>query len=276
MPRVSLDVSYLRRWYGNFAVTDNLAVAASDYTAYNLTAPTDARLPGGGGYAVTGLYDVSPAKFGQVTNFVTSASNYGKQTDHWNSLDISVNARLRALTFQGGTSTGHSVTDNCAIVAKLPEVLGTTPLAYCHVSPPFITQFKGLASYTIPKVAVQVSGTFQSLPGAPLAANFVASNALVAPALGRNLSSGAGGNVTVNLIAPGTVYGARINQLDLRATKILKFSNKRLLIGADLYNSLNSGAVQTYNQSFTPGGSWLIPTLIEPARFAKITASFDF
>ena len=38
---------------------------------------------------------------------------------------------------------------------------------------PFATQFKGLVSYTIPKVTVQVSSTIQSLPGASLAANLV-------------------------------------------------------------------------------------------------------
>ena len=35
------------------------------------TAPVDARLPGGGGNQICGLYDVTPTLFGQVNNVVT-------------------------------------------------------------------------------------------------------------------------------------------------------------------------------------------------------------
>jgi hypothetical protein len=47
-------------------------------------------------------------------------------------------------------------------------------------------------------------------------------------------------------------------------------------VGLDLYNALNSSVIQTYNQTFVPGSSWLVPTLILPARFAKISAQVDF
>ena len=65
-----------------------------------------------------------PTKFGQVQNYNTLSDKYGKQIDHWNGFDISVNARLQnGLTLQGGVGTGKQIEDNCEVVAKLPEML---------------------------------------------------------------------------------------------------------------------------------------------------------
>ena len=47
-------------------------------------------------------------------------------------------------------------------------------------------------------------------------------------------------NVTVNLIEPGSRYGDRINQLDFRVAKLLRFGGKRTMLALDLYNALNS------------------------------------
>ena len=44
--RASMDVSYFRRWYGNFTVTDNLTIAPTDFDPFNITAPVDSRLIG--------------------------------------------------------------------------------------------------------------------------------------------------------------------------------------------------------------------------------------
>ena len=64
-----------------------------------------------------------------------------------------------------------------------------TPVSpYCHVAYGMLTQFSGLSSYVVPKVDVQLAATFQSKPGAMLAANYAVPNADVAPSLGRDLS----------------------------------------------------------------------------------------
>jgi hypothetical protein len=273
-PRVSVNIGYFRRWFGNFLATDNLAVKASDYTSYSISAPADSRLPGGGGNVITGLYDVSPTLFGQTNNFISLADNYGSQTQHWNSLEINLTARVRqGLTFQGGTSTGRLTTNTCEIRAQLPETATLNP--YCNVVPPFLTQFKGLASYTVPRVGVQISGTLQSIPGANLAANFSVPTATVAQSLGRPLA-GSAAFASVNLVTPGDIQGDRVNQVDLRAGKVLRFGHTRMQLSLDLYNALNSSAIQTYNQTFIAAGNWLTPTLILPSRFAKITAQVDF
>jgi len=286
LPRAALEVGYYRRVYGGFTVTDNRAVGATDYTPFSITAPLDPRLPGGGGYALGGLFDVVPAGFGRVDNLVARAGNFGEQIERWNGVDVTLNARLpHGLAVQGGLSTGRTTTDNCAVISLLPEALfgatslGTAnagswlPAQYCHLESPFLSQIKALGAYTIPKIDVQFSGTFQSKPGAQLAANFNVSSAVAAASLGRPLSGGAA-NVTVNLVEPGALYGDRINQLDFRVAKILRFGRTRSQVGLDLYNALNSSAVQTYNQTF--GARWLTPTLVLPARFAKVSVQFDF
>jgi Carboxypeptidase regulatory-like domain len=274
LPRLSLLASYNRRWFQNFLVTDNLAVTASDFTSFSVTAPPDSRLPGGGGYVVSGLYDVNPLLFGQTRNFITRASNYGNQISYWHGVDVTLNSRLAdGLTLQGGFSTGRPVTDSCEVRVKLPE---TNPLnPYCHFADAFKMQMKWLGTYTIPKALVQVSATFQSVPGTSLAANYAAPNAAIAPSLGRNLSGNLA-NATVNLIEPGSQYGDRINQLDFRAGKVFRFGRTRTQISLDLYNLLNVDAVQSYNQTFVANGSWLLPTGILAARFAKITGQIDF
>ena len=274
LPRVSVNVGYFRRWFGNFLVTDNLAVGPDDFGAFSVTAPQDPRLPDGGGQVISGLYNIDPQMQGQVDNFLTHSDRYGTQTRHWNGVEVNFTARVRdGLTFQGGTSTGRTTTNNCEIREALPEIAPLDP--YCDVEPPFTTQFKGLASYIIPVVDVQLSGTFQSIPGNQLAANYNVPSAVIQPSLGRPLAGNAP-FANVNLVEPGEVRGDRINQLDFRASKILRFGGWRTQLSVDLYNAFNSSAIQQYNQAFIAGGAWLTPTLILPARFAKVTAQVDF
>ena len=84
-------------------------------------------------------------------------------------------------------------------------------------------------------------------------------------------------NVTVNLIEPGTLYGDRVNQLDFRVAKLLKIAGTRTRISVDLFNALNSAAVITYNQTYSPESSaWLTPTSVLAARVARIGATFEF
>ena len=92
--------------------------------------------------------------------------------------------------------------------------------------------------------------------------------------LGRNLSSG---NVTVNLVAPATLYASRRNNVDFRVAKILRYGRTRTQIGLDIYNLTNTDVVTGYNQTYSPTSTtWLTPTDILPARYAKISAQFDF
>jgi hypothetical protein len=280
LPRMAVNVGYFRRWYGNFTVTDNLAVAASDYGAYSIVAPLDPRLPAGGGTVVGGLHDVNGNKVGQVNNYVTFADNLGGQIEHWNGVDANVNLRLReGMLLQGGVSTGRTMTDDCNIAnAYLNGVIVSNSLGavqstqMCHLQSPFLTQVKLLGTYTIPKVDLRVAATYQSFPGPQILANYVATNAIVQPSLGRPLSGGAA-NTTVNIVAPGTIYGERANQLDVRFSKLLRFYGVRSAVNLDLGNVFNANAVLSENNNFA---SWQTPLSIMPPRLVKFSLQLDF
>jgi hypothetical protein len=280
MPRISVDLSYFRRWYGNFFVTDNRAVSAADYTTFSLTAPgSDSRLPTAGS-RIDGFRDLNPNRVGQVDNFVTSAGRYGSQTEHWNGIDVTLDARPRAgLRFAGGISTGRTTMDNCEVAAEVPESLLVggvwTPSQFCHQQGKFLTQLKWLGSYTIPRIDVLVSGAFQSLPGPEILASYVAPNAVVAPLLGRNLSGNAA-NISLQLLSPGNLYGERLNQLDLRIAKILQLGRARTAVNLDLFNVLNNNAILSQNNAFGGTTPWQTPQSILTARFIKISAQVDF
>ncbi len=278
IPRVSLDVGYFRRIWGNFRVTDNLLLSPADYDFFSLTAPRHPELPGGGGYTIEGLRNVKPAAFGREQNFNTLSGKYGKQIEHWNGFDITVNARLQnGLTMQAGTSTGRTHENDCEVVAKLPELNSGNnmrPLGYCDRSTPWQTQFKGYAVYTVPRVDVQVSGTLRSTIGNDYNANFTATNAVLASSstLGRPLSGNAA-NISIALLAPNSTFIERRNELDMRFGKIIRFGRMRNVISLDVFNMLNSDALVTLNQSFA---SWLAPTEILNARLMKISYTLDF
>ena len=82
--------------------------------------------------------------------------------------------------------------------------------------------------------------------------------------------------MTVNLIAPDTIFADRRNNIDFRVAKILRYGRTRTQVGVDIYNLTNTDVVTSYNQTFVAGGAWLTPTAIQPARYVKISAQFDF
>ncbi len=279
-PRVALSLGYFRRWYGNFVVTDDRAVTAGDYDRFSVSAPADAQLANAGA-KVDGIFNLKPAAFGRPSdNYVTFASNYGTQIQHWNGVDLTVNARPRDGVFlQGGMSTGRTSTDNCEVAAKLPSVLlaGSvwTPMQYCHQDTKFVTQVKLVGTYTVPKVDLLLSAVLQSLPGPSIQANWVASNAAIAGSLGRSLSGGAQ-NITVALLTPGAAYSDRSNVVDWRLGKFLRVAGARTLVSLDLYNLFNSSAVLTQNNAFGGTTRWLTPQSIQLARYGKVSAQIDF
>ena len=297
MPRVSGTLGYNRRWWGNFYYTDNRAVGASDFDQVTITAPRNEFLPDGGGYPVS-FFLAKEAKFGQFDNYFTFAKDYGDVTYYWHGLDYDVNARMtNGVNLQIGASTGRGVRDTCEVQASLPESTlnvafgtGISQVDACAVNEPWQTNVRGLASYTIPKSDVLVSAIARSIAnnvpqttqdavatnGLSLNANYDVTSAQVLAAIGRPLPGGAA-TQSINLVKPGEVYGPRINAVDMRFAKILRFGRTRTNVGIDLYNIFNTNTGTTFNQNFgTDGATYRQEVTLLNPRFLRFNVTVDF
>jgi hypothetical protein len=275
-----VEAGYFRRWYGNFRVNDNVALAPGDFTAFTVTAPQATGLSSSG-QALT-VFDAN--RVVQAQTVTTRASHYGEQIERWNGVDVTINARPReGLVFFGGVSTGKTLSDNCEIVAQVPESLAaaqgpttiTRPREYCRLESPFLTQFKMNGAYTIPRADVLVSATFQSVPGPVLQANYVVTQrAPGVPLVGSPTATVALLPAIGGVGGFGAEYGERLNQVDLRVGKLLRVARTRATVNVDVFNLFNGSAVTVENASFP--AAFRRPTQIMLARFVKISAQFDF
>jgi hypothetical protein len=270
-----MTLAYFRTWYGNFRVTDNLAVAPGDFDPFCVTAPQDTRLPGGGGQAICGLYDIKPAQFGLVDNLVTEATRFGKQTEVYNGVDLTLNARFgKGGLLSGGLNTGRTVTDNCGVLMDSPQK------RFCRVTLPLEgqTQVKFSGVYPLPW-DLQVSATYQDLAGIPITASHVATNAQIAPSLGRNLGQCRGaatctGTATVELIEPNTMFENRLRQFDLRFTRKIQIGGTRLQGMFDAYNVFNASSILAMTTRY--GAAWLQPSQVLGGRLFKFGVQVDY
>jgi hypothetical protein len=282
MPRMSVNAAYFRRIYGNFTVVDNTLVGPENYDPYCVTAPSDSRLPGGGAERICGLLDLVQAKVGQLDRVTTFASNFGDQREHWNGVDLTVNARLPKVLLQGGVSSGRLYEEDCEVARAVPEAAAAGRVnsdRFCRTQSPFLTQVKMLGAYTLP-YDIQFSGTFQTSPGPEITASSTYANAQIVPSLNRNLSSGA--TATVALVEPKTEYGERLYQVDFRFSKRFNLNRTRFQATMDLYNAVNGNAVLVQSNTYgttagaTAGSAWLRPQAILPARIVKFGVQVSF
>jgi hypothetical protein len=296
-PGLGVQVGYYRTSFGNFWVTDNLAITRADFDPYCITTPTDSRLPGGGGQQICGQYDLKPAALGKISNYVTSASNFGDQSEVYNGLEFIVNARFgKGGRLSGGVSTASTHTNACYVVDSPQQLFD------CDIKMPWSaqTQVKFSGSYPLP-YGFLVSGVFQNIPGFAQQATLAVPNAQIAPSLGRNLSAcgalvvctavatvgsvpssappaiaspyltalGSGG-----ILPPYSQFEDRMTQVDLRFGRTFAYGHVRVQPQLDLYNLFNANTVLSSNTTY--GAAWLRPTAILTGRFVKFGAQIDF
>ena len=287
--RASMEVGYYRRTFTMYTtggtVSENLAIPTNGVQAYNFTVPVDPRLPGGGGYMLTGLSNTAPAYFGQSNLLITPTSNVGNDTRVFNGVDVTFNVRSsHGFTFSGGTSTGKVSNNYCAVETAVPYNYLNTPSGYCNQESPWQTAFRGLTTYIVPHVDVILSAVYQDKANVgtdqlgSLSAMYTltpADMASIAAQLGRPMT--AAGAITVNLLAPGQEYGPRVRQLDFSVKKALQVWNRRLTVGLDVLNVANNNVALAFNTTFAPGvAGFLSPTSYMNPRVFRLSAQFAF
>jgi len=280
---MSIEVGYHRRWIDKWTLVENTMNTHADFDPYSVVAPTDPRLEVASGRVVDDLWNISQAKFGLIDNHTYLENNAPgvNRKNWWQGVDLNVNARLAGgITLRGGAVFSTAGDDWCTYIENgyygtgIPE---GPSMRNCKTVTPIQTELKGLGSYTIPKVAVQLAGTFTSRPGPPIVANVQYTAAEIARTLGR-LPSGGVQTITVNVFETNEAFYESISTFDLRIAKLLRFGRMRANLGIDIFNVLNSSTGQTYNGTYSTANPalWGTPTLIMPARFAKLGAQIDF
>jgi hypothetical protein len=293
MPGVALSAGFYRTQYGNFTVTRNTAVNPSDFSPYCITAPADPRLPANvSGQQICGLYDINPDKFGQVANVVTLASNYGNPYEYYNGADVNIVARLpRGINISGGWNLGNSISllttwpgvttskSNQCVLVNSPEDLkyqiASNVATGCESGNPYQSLVKVNGSVPLPW-NLQAAAVYQSIPGPNYGAIYTYGNAQI-QGLGRALS----GNVQtlqIDLLQPLSQYFSyRINQLDLRLSKMFRSGGHKFQVNLDAYNVMNgSYALWTNNNYGSTGATWLRPTSTFDGRLFKFGVQYDF
>jgi Carboxypeptidase regulatory-like domain len=299
---VSVNGGVFKRWFGNFFVTDDTTHSVADFTRYSVTPSVipPAPVSSGGaslpteGLNTTDFFNINDTRPSTPLTGLSDTMFPGSNVyDHWFGYDLGVNARLpHGIIFQGGLSTGHQTTDYCdvqdpakagnsALVEMLfvgiPAVANS--LKTCHMEQKWLPQLKFLGSYTVPKADVQVGASFQSIPGVEIGATYAAPNLdLARPTtsggLGRLPTSGVAiGTTSVGLIQPGSNYYTRLNQMDLRLGKILRFSHTRSNLSLDIYNVFNADVITQASNTYA---TWLAPQFVVAPRLFKVSLTFDF
>jgi hypothetical protein len=80
--------------------------------------------------------------------------------------------------------------------------------------------------------------------------------------------------ITTNLVVPGTLYGDRLEQLDLRLSKGVRMGRAHMVGNIELFNALNGAAVLVLNNTY--GANWQKPQNVLLGRMLKFGIQADF
>lgn len=290
LPRVSLSANWYRRTFHRLRVTDNLLVTMDDYTPVSVVNPLT-----GDPFTV---YTVRPGAARLVDSFDTNAGSGRKQI--YTGFDVNINARLPGgATVFGGVVTERTLRVTC------DEPDNPNFLLYCDDREndiPYRPQLKVSGMYPAPW-GITVSAAFQSIAGRPIGGFGTTGfnvNKIAGPGYG-DVGSPVGtnwllsrttrypancpapcpagelviptlteANISIPLVAPGTEFLPRLNQLDLSIAKWFQVRGVRLQGQVDLFNVLNASTEIAYRSTNYATAAYEQPSSVLQARIVRL------
>jgi hypothetical protein len=278
-----VTVGFYHRDFYNLQVADNQNLTTADWTALSLAVPTDMRLPLSG--QALPLYSLNPNKVGVATDNLLTYSTQNKST--YNGFEVSANVRRDKFILFGGVTTDRLVRSECDGSSATDGTSGRdnpNGLLFCdsvratsgQPAGVFRTTVKASAAYSFP-YDIQVSGSFTSIPGPAIAANYTVTSALAGrPIIGSTTGAA---SVVMNLVQPNSLFLDYQNRLDVRFGKTFRFNQVRIQGFADVFNLLNAGTVLSVNQTYGANPAthaWMTPLTILDGRYARFGMQLTF
>jgi hypothetical protein len=271
LPRVSVSAAWIYNTFRDLALRDNLARTRSDYGAVNIVSPTD-------GSVIT-VYNLALNKVSAVDEIDKTATDARKQL--YNSFEFTFNARLAGgATIFGGSAVERNLTVTC------DDPDNPNADRFCDQRDsgiPWSPQYKLGGAYQLPW-GIQLGGSFQSLPGRALstlwsispstryAANCTGPctpGALVIPAMSES-------TLSVQLVPNGSYLLDRLNQLDLRGSKIVRIGRVRMEGQLEVFNTLNSDAALTVRSANFGTASYNQVASVLQGRIVRVGAQLKW
>jgi hypothetical protein len=264
-----------------------MARTAADFTQVTVYSPIDG--------SPVPFYNVAANKVSAVQNVDSTDPNLKRA---YNSLELSLNARLpRGARVFGGFGVEQTLTNTCSAAEHDPNVL-----LYCDGwknDIPWLFSLKLAGTYPLPWYGINVSGALQALAGAALGTTplqygvFTAGTGFDTPS-GRgtfwlvtptmNYAANCKGSCTagarvipglttssanVPLVAPGTEFTPRTNQLDLGVSKIFRYGHSSFTAKLDLFNALNADYYTSVASTQFNATTYLQPSVILQGRVVR-------
>lgn len=281
---LSVNVGWFRRNFHDLTASHNLLLTSADWTPVEVISPLN-------GERIT-VYNLNRAKAGQVQNYDTNApDDASKRSLNYNGIEYAFNLRLpRGATIFGGATTERSLRVACDLGGT-----GTFPsntfsgqddpntLRFCDqrdLGLPWRTQVKLSGTYPVWK-GITASGVFQSYAGRALsdtnttpASSTVwriaqttryADGTLVVPNMTQT-------TIAVPLVAPGSEFLDRVNQVDLSVAKWFTLRGVRVQGQVDLFNAFNRSPVIDVRSADYGTTAYLQPSRVLQGRLVRLGA----